>query len=503
MRPSREPADLRIWGLAFGYFAFYIPYSGLTKALTQGSLPGAGGQPVTGYTILPATVLATAAFLLVLITAAKGWGQIDRVKIPGLGFSLPRVRWATLISGLATAVIIATTTLNYTFAGISILLALLLMRGGVLIIAPFVDLTTGRLVSVFSWLAMLLSLAAVGLALSSVGSYQMTLPAALNIAAYLGGYVVRLNVMSRLSKDVDPDVNRRYFFEETSVAAIALAVLPALAALAAPGTIGSELRAGFTGLFSSPVSGPAILIGLLYGALYMFGTWIYLDPKENTFCIPLNRCSSLLSGVVSSYALAIVLGGKFPGQRELAGVAVVGTALGILMLETLSRQRLRRFTPIQRVFLFVCGGNTSRSPMAQAICNAEIVRRLGLDIDNTVDGPVLALSAGLTATPGRPLTESAIAALHHIGVVAHAHASREVTGDLVGRAEVIFCMSEALRRNLVERFPEAASKSRRLDPDADIDDPSGGDEGAYYRLAEQLRRLVGASLPTLVPSSTR
>ncbi len=126
------------------------------------------------------------------------------------------MRWATLLSGVATAVIIATTTLNYTFAGISILLALLLMRGGVLIIAPFVDLTTRRRVSAFSWAAMALSLAAVGLALSSVGSYQMTLVAAMNIAAYLGGYVVRLNVMSRLAKDVDPDVNRRYFLRRPS-----------------------------------------------------------------------------------------------------------------------------------------------------------------------------------------------------------------------------------------------------------------------------------------------
>jgi protein-tyrosine-phosphatase len=107
------------------------------------------------------------------------------------------------------------------------------------------------------------------------------------------------------------------------------------------------------------------------------------------------------------------------------------------------------------------------------------------------------MSAGLTATPGRPLTESAVAALRGLGVTPHAHASREVTGDLVGRAEVIFCMSEALRRSLVERFPMASSKARRLDPDADIDDPGGRDEGSYQTLAEQLHRLVGASLPAL------
>ncbi len=45
-----------------------------------------------------------------------------------------------VLSGLGTAIIIGTTTLAFTFTGVSILFALLLMRGGVLIIAPTVDL---------------------------------------------------------------------------------------------------------------------------------------------------------------------------------------------------------------------------------------------------------------------------------------------------------------------------------------------------------------------------
>ena len=55
-----KPFPLRIWALAFGYFAFYIPYSALTKALSQGLLTGADG-PVPGFLLLPATtMLATA-----------------------------------------------------------------------------------------------------------------------------------------------------------------------------------------------------------------------------------------------------------------------------------------------------------------------------------------------------------------------------------------------------------------------------------------------------------
>src|SRR5262249_30736141 len=58
MRASRGRSEFRIWGLALGYFGSYIPYSGLTKGLTQGSLPGTGG-PTTGFTILPGTVVST------------------------------------------------------------------------------------------------------------------------------------------------------------------------------------------------------------------------------------------------------------------------------------------------------------------------------------------------------------------------------------------------------------------------------------------------------------
>ena len=204
----------------------------------------------------------------------------------------------------------------------------------------------------------------------------MTLVAALNIAAYLGGYVVRLNVMSRLAKDADPDVNRRYFFEETFVAAVALVGLPALAALVVPGTIGGELRAGFAGLFTSPLSGPATLIGLLYGVLYMFGTWIYLDPRRTrsasrSIAAPAYFRGSCPRMSWRSYWAAV------PRRTRARGCRGRRLRTRHLMLETLNRQRAGRLSPAQRVFLFVCGGNTSRSPMAQAICNAEIARDWG------------------------------------------------------------------------------------------------------------------------------
>src|SRR6516164_6696657 len=218
----------RIWLLALGYFAFYIPYSVLTKALSLGMLPGMTG-PVSGFRILPATAIATSVALVAFMAMGGGWGRLRKRKV--LGLAVPVVGVRMLISGVATAVIIGTTTLNYTFVGISILFALLLMRGGVLILAPVVDTLLGRRVRASSWGALGLSFVALGIAFAEVGGYQMTLIAGLNIAAYLIGYCVRIPNMTGIAKSPDPAINARYFHEETLVAAVALTGVPALTLL--------------------------------------------------------------------------------------------------------------------------------------------------------------------------------------------------------------------------------------------------------------------------------
>src|SRR4051812_43902255 len=103
--PSALRPHLRIWVLGFGYFVCYTPYSGLTKALAQGLLPGMAG-PVSGFLMLPAVALATTVLLLVFVTLGGGWAALDRR--PVLGWSVPVVRRQTFYSGVATAVIIGT-----------------------------------------------------------------------------------------------------------------------------------------------------------------------------------------------------------------------------------------------------------------------------------------------------------------------------------------------------------------------------------------------------------
>lgn len=473
-----------VWWLALGYFLCYIPYSLMARAMSQGLLPGMRG-PVAGFQLFPATAMATTVAFLVFLAFSRAWRELGRVRIAGLSFPWPR--WQTVIAGGSTALIIATTTLNYTFDGVSILLALLLMRGGVIILAPLVDRLRGRRVRPQSWIAFALSVLAVAIALWRVDSYHLSITAAVNLSGYLLGYFVRLYTMTSLAKSASPVENRQYFVEELTVAAILLTLVPGLQALLGHGEISMQLRHGFTRFLVGPMGPPAAAIGLLYASLYYFGTKIYLDSRENTFCIPLNRGASLLSGIVSSYALMILFGGQPPNAYQLLATMVVIAALLVLG----SYQPVGRPTAFsQRVFLFVCSGNTSRSPLAAAICTAEMAARLGLNVDELAAAGIRISSAGVSAVPGTPFSRFAQAALVQLGLSGSAHVARQVTAELVDEADAIYCMTAGQRSQLVSMFPDAESKSTTLDPNGDIDDPHEGGMDAYRRMAEQIQQLI-------------
>jgi protein-tyrosine phosphatase len=160
------------------------------------------------------------------------------------------------------------------------------------------------------------------------------------------------------------------------------------------------------------------------------------------------------------------------------------------MVSTLQSYRRAVRGLAQRMILFVCAGNTSRSPMAQALCNDEILRRFGIPRDRPDAASVRAVSAGLTAVPGRPLSAVAQSTLQRLGVSPREHFSQEITAELVEQAERIFCMTEDQCLSLVARFPAAAFKVRRLDPEGDLDDPHGQDLAAFLSLGTRLQNVV-------------
>lgn len=144
---------------------------------------------------------------------------------------------------------------------------------------------------------------------------------------------------------------------------------------------------------------------------------------------------------------------------------------------------------LQRVYLFVCGENTSRSPVAQAVCTSEVARLLKLP-PGEGKPKFEALSAGLSVSARRPISAKAVSALRELGCESPPHVSREVTPELVERADAIYCMTDQQCRELALRFPAATWKLQRLDPVGNVEDSRTSEPADFLRVATRIRDLV-------------
>lgn len=527
---------LGIWGLGLGYFLFYAPYSGLTKAVSNGFLPGSHG-PLRGTILLPASIAAVAVGMLGFITVMKWWNYAGHREF--LGLSIPFPRRLTFLSGMCMATIMGTTTLAFSFEGVSIVLVLVLLRGGVLIIAPLVDSIVGRRVRWFCWVAMVVSLMAVLVVLADAANYKLSFLAMLTIAAYLTAYFIRFQLMSALAKTDEKSTTLRYFVEEQMVASPLLLLVLAAMATIGLGDAMMGLRFGFTTFLARGEAGFAVLVGLFYAGLCVCTTLIFLDRRENTFCVPMHCGSSMLSGVAATYVLSFTFHQTPPSESQLVSSGLIVMALVFLSplhhfqrsmgklrsslagiqqwlrdfvvdtekpepvilsgettlalnvpLTKKELERLAHFEKLRNAFLFVCSGNTCRSPMAAAMGNAEIAARLEIPFAALDPAQMPALSAGISVSIDAPMTLEAQQALRSLGVPAQPHSARNLTVELAHEVERIFCMTQAHRNAIIDLVPAAAAKTQCLDPDGDVEDPMGRELMTYINCARRIHSLV-------------
>lgn len=347
MSVKNRLAAVGIFALCFGYFAAYVPYSMMTKMITSGLFDGMGGRGFSGFVILPVTVTANFVLMILFLTMAGWWQYAGRRKV--LGLSIPWPRGITFISGLCTSGVIMTTTLAYTFSGVSIVFAMLLMRGGVLAIAPVVDfIAVKRKRKIYwpSWVAALLSLAALLVTFSSGAGTAMTTVAVLDIVLYLLSYFLRLFIMSNWAKSGDLREKKRYFTEEQMVANPALVLGLLVAGLIGsqmdPASFGALLWKGFVEFPFQGFFWTAFWIGAFSCGTGLFGGLIFLDRRENTFTVPANRCASVIAGVISTFLLAIFYGQRPTGRDEWIGVALILGAIFFLAYRSVVEKKLKK-----------------------------------------------------------------------------------------------------------------------------------------------------------------
>lgn len=150
--------------------------------------------------------------------------------------------------------------------------------------------------------------------------------------------------------------------------------------------------------------------------------------------------------------------------------------------------------------LFVCSGNTCRSPLAERLTRREVEDR-GLD-------DVEVRSAGTFAGRGAPASSGAVLAARQHGLDLSGHRSTPLGPDLVEWADLVLAMTNAHLRvavdiggegktSLVTEFlPEGHPERGR-----EVADPAGGDVGRYEEVLELLETAVAGVLDAIGPEA--
>ncbi len=157
-------------------------------------------------------------------------------------------------------------------------------------------------------------------------------------------------------------------------------------------------------------------------------------------------------------------------------------------------------TKINRV-LFVCTGNTCRSPMAEHL--------LRHHLQDMADRGIEVQSAGVAAVPGMSAASQAIEVLKEKGISME-HTSRPLTEELVEWADLILTMTGSHKQLVLSQFPKSVDKvyilkeyiikadgtgsdevnKKMEEGNPDISDPFGGDVEVYRRSAEELEKAI-------------
>jgi len=206
----------------------------------------------------------------------------------------------------------------------------------------------------------------------------------------------------------------------------------------------------------------------------------------------------MTAALSDSRADVIVADESAAAAQPTTVVAVNGDAWQIVRQGAMSAEEVR-----QRMacwIVFVCTGNTCRSPLAESLCKKLLADRLSCSLEELPAHGYHVASAGLSALPGGAAAAEAEEVARGYGADLSAHRSQPLTADLAERADYLVGMTQAHLRAVMDYFGQLGTVPRLLDPAGDIADPIGGDQPIYDACGQQIWRHLETLVAELLPA---
>jgi protein-tyrosine phosphatase len=194
--------------------------------------------------------------------------------------------------------------------------------------------------------------------------------------------------------------------------------------------------------------------------------------------------------------------GEAVGLAVSAGERPIGSGATVVRVDeagwritqagAMARDEVERLAA--RIVLFVCTGNTCRSPLAEALAKKLLADRLGCAVAELPARAFWVLSAGVATSGGDRAAAEARAVAGEFDADLSSHASRPVNPQLLLAADDVIAMTRGHLHALAARYPGVGPAARLLCGDEDLDDPIGADTAVYRQcartIARHLERLI-------------
>lgn len=183
----------------------------------------------------------------------------------------------------------------------------------------------------------------------------------------------------------------------------------------------------------------------------------------------------------------IIDGGECKLQKPSTVVKIGSNGIEILRAGAIEKVEIIRSSTANIVF--VCSGNSCRSPMAEGIMKKKLSEKLKCNVDELLEKGYKVTSAGTMGINGAPATVEAVNACMDMGCDISGHVSTGLTSDIVAESDYIFVMSNSHYRQVLGLCPEAVTKCFLL-WESEIDDPIGRDQPVYDCCAELIEKAI-------------
>ena len=342
---AKEGSTSALIQLCIGYFVFYV-ITGVSVKFFLNGAPGFPGMHGMEFLVYSTAGGMGVSMLVVMVLKWYRFESPNRAKIGP--FNVPAEFRYIIPSGICTAVVVPTTTLLYSFDGISVMVAMVLMRGSVIVISRFVDeiqIRQGilhRTVYKEENIAVIIAIATVALEILSPAkggdSPFSSLPVMVIFVSYICAYALRIYIMNYY-KNTRPKCatgsNKGFFaIEQITATSTVVLVTLVLLVLYTAGVVSGPRST----VVSKAILSPnlqwwhwALLAGAAYGVVAFFSVFIFMfKGRTATFAGLVNRLTSLVAGTVATLLFAVTFGGKYPHYMDWVGLSLILVAVAFM-----------------------------------------------------------------------------------------------------------------------------------------------------------------------------